>query len=84
MFPEETFAVHHCRKIFAFCGKTLSRFYEIRSFCGKKLLQFTKRTIFSGKITFVVYQNEIYFSIFLDTTGAFNGITLFTDGNKLD
>ena len=36
-------------QIFAFYGKKLSRFYEIRSFAGKKLLRFTKVTIFSGK-----------------------------------
>ena len=39
---------------------------------------------FQREKTFAVDQNERYFSIFLDTIGAFNGITLFTNGNKLD
>ena len=39
---------------------------------------------FQREKTFAVDRNERYFSILLDTTGAFNGITLFTNRNKLD
>ena len=52
-------------------------------FSGKKLLRFTKVMIFSG-LKLAIDQNERYFSIFLDTLGAFNKITLLTNGNKLD
>ena len=42
-------------------------------FVGKNFRGSTKLEVFSGK-TFAVDQNERYFSIFLDTLGAFNGM----------